>query len=485
MRRRGVHQHLAAGIVAAALVASAGALPARAAGGVPNDPLYPRQWGLAVVGAPAAWAMSTGKGVVIGIVDTGVDLTHQDLGSHVLASTDCIGSNGDPSLCHGSGQDDEGHGTHVAGIANAVTDNGVGVAGMAPDARLVVAKAVDSNGSGSVADIAAGIEWVVSKGARVVNLSLGDPNTLFTSAFGSTLAPAIEFAWSKGAIPVLASGNSNFLGLGSANYGNLDAVIVGAVAHNGALASYSSPTGNAKWAVLAPGGSADGVQADDILSTYWVSGQTNQYGYLAGTSMATPFVSGTLALLLAAGLTPIQAVSRLLSTVDTAVSCGGGSNNCRGMINAAAALTGLGAVPPPPTTAAPPTSAPTSVVAPTSLEPPSTSASPPAGPGVTVPAAAPAPASAARPPSSVIAAPPAVMVPRTGHAAEPASPTSSVATQARSTTAAPGRVAVGLADTSHRHHASGSLVWFALLAGVFVLLVAAGIVKVMGSTPSS
>src|SRR5262249_20160190 len=157
-----------------------------------------------------------------------------------------------------------GHGTLVAGIAAAATGNGRGVAGVAPDARLVIAKAVDENGRGSVDDIAAGIRWSVDHGAKVVNLSLGDPNFLFTSLAGSPLRPGIEYAWSHGAVPVLASGNENvgLLELGSSNYGNVDALVVGATDRSGAVAAYSSAIGNAKWGLVAPGGSGNGPGED-------------------------------------------------------------------------------------------------------------------------------------------------------------------------------------------------------------------------------
>lgn len=321
-------------ILAATLGLAAVSGPASAS----NDPLFGQQWALSQVRAPAAWATSTGRGVTIGVVDTGVDLTHEDLAAKVAGSTNCIGSGGNPGACHGNAQDDMGHGTHVSGIAAAVTGNGRGIAGTAPDARLLVAKALDSNGTGSTADINAGIHWVVDHGARVVNLSLGDPNFVFTSVLGTSLQDGIEYAWSRGAVPVLASGNTNALGLGSSNYGSLDAIVVGATGRDDRLATYSSPTGNAKWAVLAPGGSNDGTPADDVLSTYWVAGKANSYGYLAGTSMATPHVSGAVALLLATGLSPPAAVNRLLATVNRSVSCGAGSTTCHGRLDVAAAV---------------------------------------------------------------------------------------------------------------------------------------------------
>src|ERR671928_1415712 len=134
-----------------------------------NDPHFAEQWGLEQIGAPAAWATTTGAGVRIGIVDTGVDLTHEDLAGKVVAHTSCVGALGDPAKCSGSGQDDQGHGTHVSGIAAARRDNNVGIAGVAPDAQLVVAKALSAQGAGTVEDINAGIMWVVDHGAQVVN----------------------------------------------------------------------------------------------------------------------------------------------------------------------------------------------------------------------------------------------------------------------------------------------------------------------------
>ncbi len=302
-----------------------------------SDPDMAKQWGLAQIGAPAAWASTTGSGIRIGIVDTGVDLNHEDLAGKVVAHTSCVGSGGDPAKCQGSAQDDQGHGTHVSGIAAATANNGVGIAGVAPDAQLVVAKALSAAGAGSVADINAGIKWVVDHGAKVVNLSLGDPNFVLTSLLGTDMKEGIEYAWSKGAVPVVASGNSNLLGLGigSSNYGDLNALVVGAVGPDGSEASYSSPLGDAKWGIYAPGGSGDGGPENDVYSTFWKSGQQNSYTALAGTSMAAPHVVGAVALLLAEGYTPQGAIDRLLSTADPVGGCTG--NMCLGRMNAAKA----------------------------------------------------------------------------------------------------------------------------------------------------
>ncbi len=114
----------------------------------PTDPYFGEQWALRAIHAPEAWARSTGAAVRIGIIDTGVDLGHEDLAGKVVASTNCIGSDGVEAACQGSAADDEGHGTDVSGIAAADTDNGKGIAGVAPAADLVVVKALGANGIG-------------------------------------------------------------------------------------------------------------------------------------------------------------------------------------------------------------------------------------------------------------------------------------------------------------------------------------------------
>src|SRR5205807_158632 len=307
--------------------------------GASNDRDLSKQWNLQKIGAPAAWARTTGAHVRVGIVDAGVDLTHEDLAGRVVAQTSCLKSKGDATKCTGSGQDDVGHGTHVAGIIAATKDNGVGVAGVAPDAELVVAKVADSGGGIAIEDANAGIRWVVDHGARVVNLSLGDLLFVRTAAFGTKLSEGVEYAWQHGAVPVIASGNSDLFGagVGSQDYGDLDALIVGATGPDDLVTDYSSPTGNAKWAIVAPGGAADGDETHKVWSTYWEKDKQNQYGYLAGTSMAAPHVTGAVALLLAQGLSPQAAVQRLLDTADTRVSCGADSPTCKGRLDVAKA----------------------------------------------------------------------------------------------------------------------------------------------------
>ena len=324
-------------LFAAAIALAAGmSLPPA---GASNDPGFEKQWGLQQIGAEAAWARTTGAKVRVGIVDAGIDLTHEDLAGRVVAATSCLQSRGDPAKCEGSGQDDVGHGTHVAGIIAANRDNGIGVAGVAPDAELVVAKVADAGGGINIEDANAGIRWVVDHGARVVNLSHGDLIFVRTATFGSRLADGVEYAWSKGAVPVIASGNSGLFGagIGSQEYGDINALVVGATGPDDLVADYSSPTGNAKWALLAPGGESDGDETHKIWSTYWEKDKQNAYAYLSGTSMAAPHVTGAVALLLAQGYSPQEAVQRLLDTADTSVACGSSSPTCKGRLDVARA----------------------------------------------------------------------------------------------------------------------------------------------------
>ncbi|MEX2292300.1 MAG: S8 family serine peptidase [Acidimicrobiales bacterium] len=299
-----------------------------------NDPVFTQglQWALERIGAPDAWSRATGRGVTIAIVDSGVDLQHEDLRGKVVGAVSCIGSNGTASRCSGSAQDDNGHGTHVAGIALATTDNGLGVAGVAPNAKLLAVRVLANHcdgqrctASGSQDDVSAGIRWAVDHGADIVNLSLGSDGV--DQPLSCSLCSAIDYAWSKGVIAVLAAGNdaTNQRSLPT-SFASEPAVVVTATTRDDAQASYSNSSAStlhaARWPVAAPGGEAETKASDcgsegtpkGVLSSYWVAGQPSQYACLAGTSMATPHVSGALAVLLSAGHTPQGAIDRLLAT---------------------------------------------------------------------------------------------------------------------------------------------------------------------------
>lgn len=336
-------------LVAGVLLAAAGvrdATPQEA-----GDPGQADQWALMRIGAPAAWPTGTGTGTTIAIIDTGVDPDHEDLAGQVVASVNCVGADDDPDQCRDSGADDVGHGTHVAGIA-AAANNGVGVASVAPGARIMSVKVLESvddgegddddgdgdlhddgAAAGNASDVRAGVRWAVSHGADVINLSLGS-DVAILNLFGSALEEAINEAWRAGVIPVVAAGNDALFPTG---YHSVDALVVTATDREDEQASYASSLAGAEWGIAAPGG--DGREAaGQILSTWWHPTRNDQYGHMAGTSMAAPHVTGAAAVLLSLGATPAQAVDRLLTT---AVDLGPAGNDNRfgaGRLDVAAAV---------------------------------------------------------------------------------------------------------------------------------------------------
>lgn len=325
---------------------------ARAAGEA-NDPVFEQglQWSLEHIGAPQAWASSRGDGITIAIIDSGIDLAHEDLASKVVASTACIGTGGDAGKCKGSAQDDNGHGTHVAGIAAAATDNHRGIAGVAPDAELLVVRVLTNtcNGdacsaTGNSGDVAAGIRWATDHGADVINLSLG--GSMQQGAIACMFCDAIDYAWSKGVVPVIAAGNDSLL---PAGFADEPAITVTATTRDDQRASYNAPANllqATRWPVAAPGGEgevdakecATGGTPRGVLSTYWIPGHRDQYACLSGTSMAAPHVSGVVALLLAQGRSPEQAVQRLLGTARDLGAPGRDPNFGVGLVDAAKAV---------------------------------------------------------------------------------------------------------------------------------------------------
>ncbi len=343
-----------------------------------NDPAFAQglQWGLDRIGAPQAWNRATGRGITIAVVDSGVDLRHEDLRDKLLGSVSCIGANSNPAQCTGSAADDNGHGTHVAGIAVATTDNGVGVAGVAPDAKLLAVRVLANNcdesgctATGTSGAVSAGIRWAVDHGADVINLSLGGGG--IANQLGCSLCDAVEYAWQRGVIAVIAAGNdaANSDPVLPPGFADEPAVLVTATTRSDGRASYSNSSSasirTARWPVAAPGGEGETAASDcatdgrpkGVVSTYWIPGQSNQYACLAGTSMATPHVSGALAVLLSAGFTPQQAIDRLLSTAKDLGPAGRDESFGYGRIDLAKA-TGTSGAPPRPGTTVAPTTAP-------------------------------------------------------------------------------------------------------------------------------
>ncbi|GHJ59573.1 hypothetical protein NOK12_20910 [Nocardioides sp. OK12] len=308
---------------AAAMVAST-TTPAHAA---TDDPLRGQQWGLDQVRAEAAWPTSTGAGAVVAVVDTGVDFSHPDLRANLLQGatfTGCEGAapcgNGDFRGPDGENNADE-HGTHVAGIVAAVTGNGVGVAGTAPDAKILPVKVLE-DGSGSFAEIAAGIRWSADNGADVVNLSLGGLpglQALTLTGIESDVTDAIAYANEREVTVVAAAGNTATPLCNTPAF-EPGAICVASTDRNEVKSWFSElPNKLDLKAVTAPGGAGLTSCEDDIVSTVPLGTGSaacgeSDYDYYAGTSMATPHVAGVAALLAAQGRTRENIEAALLDT---------------------------------------------------------------------------------------------------------------------------------------------------------------------------
>ena len=279
----------------------------------PNDPSFSADWAWQKIGAVAAWSLYPGAyansgGATIGVVDTGIDSGHPDLSDgRVLTAqgANCVDAAG---TCNsGSAMDDNGHGTHVAGIAAAATNNGVGVAGTAFDAQLIPVKVLDSTGTGSYAAITNGIVWAAQHGARAINLSIQG------SVYSQTLCDAVKVAMTDGAVVVAAAGN-NSSSAPSYPAACPGAIGVAATDSGDSPASFSN-YGKPDVFLSAPGAS--------IYSTYLNRGYTT----MSGTSMAAPFVTGLVSQLL--GQLPERTpadVAQLLAQTSDKVGSGYGAD---------------------------------------------------------------------------------------------------------------------------------------------------------------
>jgi thermitase len=280
------------------------------------------QWGPQAVSASAAWGGTLGDpSIAIAIVDTGVDDTHPDLVSKIVGEYSYVGR---------SAKDGFGHGTHCAGIAAAATNNEIGIAGMCPNCGILSVKVLDDQGSGFISDVAAGITYAASHGARVISLSLGG------SGRSETLHSALDYAIANNALPVCAMGNAG----SSSNtpepaYWH-DCLSVIATDQNGAKASFSNY--GVKADVAAPG-----VAILSTMPTYPVT-LTTTYGYytnydaLSGTSMAAPMVAGIAGLVMSEnpGLTPTEVAGIIMASSGNGV--GWTPNLAFGVVNASKAV---------------------------------------------------------------------------------------------------------------------------------------------------
>ncbi len=306
----------------AVLLASALALAAPAA--ATTDTHYGKQYGPQQVRAPEAWTTSTGFGTTIAIVDSGIDLDHPDLNDKIVGGATFVDCPDQPNGCgNGDWAGVDPHGTHVAGIAAAETNNGEGIAGVAPAADLLAVRVLGEEG-GSFEEVAAGIRWAADNGADVINLSLGAiPGAQAFTITGliSSVQEATAYARSKGAVVVAAAGNE-FFPLCDTPAFDRGALCVIATNRYELKASYSNFGTNQQIDVVAaPGGDIFGCR-ERIIATvpFGAEGRcstsvgTPGYDFYAGTSMATPHAAGVAALLMAQGRSDDETVAVLKST---------------------------------------------------------------------------------------------------------------------------------------------------------------------------
>ena len=240
---------------------------------IPNDVSYGNQWALQKISADRAWDRTTGTNTdKIAIIDTGINGLHEDLFGKVADGYNAITEKSIPA---NTNSDDNGHGTAVAGVSAAVTNNSKGIAGMDWQANIIPIKALDKNGSGYSYNIAKGIIYAADNGAKIINLSLGGNN------LSETLKNAIDYAHDqKGVIIVAASGNENSSINYPARYGKVFAV----GATNKSDSRWSQSNYGSELDVVAPG--------EQILTT----SNSGSYVYATGTSLAAPYVSALVSL---------------------------------------------------------------------------------------------------------------------------------------------------------------------------------------------
>lgn len=281
--------------------------------GAPNDPLYQFQWHFKQVNAEAAWKVTSGKGVVVSVIDTGVavkdDAKRNIKRARDLAGTDTVPGydfvDKDPFAWDG-----HGHGTHVAGTIAQTTNNKFGVAGLAHGAKIMPLRVLNSRGFGQVADIADAIRFSADNGAQVINMSLGGPLPSLV------MKQSIEYAYKKGVTTVAAAGNG---GKRAPSYpAAYDHVIAVAATQFDRHTTFYSQWG--KYVdIAAPGGNTrvdqngDG-RMDGVLQETLKDGKTDQHDFLLfmGTSMASPHVAAAAALVVAQGVTHPDKVEAVL-----------------------------------------------------------------------------------------------------------------------------------------------------------------------------
>jgi subtilisin family serine protease len=251
-----------------------------------NDPDFPRQYGPQQINAPSAWTKTRGTGVTIAVIDSGVDVDHAELKPKLVGGYDFGDNDGNPDddaeVRDGAGKAVKGHGTAAAGVAAAATDNGVGIAGVAPDARIMPVKVFGRGGIAGITNVPQAISFAVNNGAKVLNLSIGTFNTGidFVGLIDTPCADALQ----RGALCVVASGNGG--GDRPSGYSRgFPGLVVTANDKEGRHAPFAQKA-DTRWALSAPG-----------VAVYTTSTlEQGAYGTVNGTSFSAPHAAGVAAL---------------------------------------------------------------------------------------------------------------------------------------------------------------------------------------------
>lgn len=316
----------------------------------PNDPYFSYQWHMLSItdggiNIQPAWDIATGTGVTVAVIDTGISTAGNDLaGTCFVSGYDFVNNDNDPN-------DDNGHGTHVAGTIAQTTNNGIGVCGVAFDACLMPVKVLNSGGTGTYADIIDGINYATSNGADIISISIEG------SVPSQGLEDALANAYNNGVTVVAASGNSGQNGVAYPAAYDAYVIAVGATRYD-KTRSYYSNYGNSL-DLVAPGGDVNVDQngdsyADGVLQETFDPDWG--YHFWQGTSMATPHVSGLAALLFSNGVTsPDDIRTAMQNTAVDLGSTGWDIYYGYGLIDAYSALTYNNNIPPTCTITANPT----------------------------------------------------------------------------------------------------------------------------------
>jgi serine protease len=292
-------------------------------GNKPNDPDYAKQWNLEAINAPDAWKIGKGKGVVVAVIDTGVTQVKDLSNTPFVPGYDFVNN-------RAKADDDNGHGTHVAGTIAQSTNNRYGVAGIAYEAKIMPLKVLSAQGSGTTADIAEAIRFAADHGAGVINMSLGGGGE------SKVMQEAIDYAHSKGVVIIAAAGNAR---RNAAEYPARYRHVIGVSATD--AQSVKAPYSNygAGVDIAAPGGNTQAGESGGILQET-IDRRTGQssFKYFQGTSMAAPHVAGVAAAIKSIGIKQPDQVLDILQR--SALKVTGDDRNFfgAGHLNAANAL---------------------------------------------------------------------------------------------------------------------------------------------------